>query len=379
MQDELAGLKKVSASGGAPEHIEELKAEIDAVKPEGITQERMEKVRDEMDALAKAGKRPTKKELQQELKTLRNAVNAWTVYLLVRGDIQTPLAELPLDDAELQAKLEEKKALIAQQLAGEEAKETATYARLLDVLYHVSESRYKYAQIQSSTTEKTKALEAAKIETSNLTRIIPKDDINNEWWNKFNAMYKTIQTDLNPLVKDPVVPPPDIPHDTTNVDANLTWLERPSVVAVAGPGGPDDKKKKTDTAVEPPTVSMTWVILGFLLALAGTGGAVYLMMGAQKKKPIRVTYGSGPMGGDETITFPGEGFGAADESPRPRRSSQSRPAKKSAAGTRPRPQTADASTGEAPRQKPTPKKRPAPQAAGEPPKPKPKPKPRPSE
>ena len=117
---------------------------------------------------------------------------------------------------------------------------------------------------------------------------------------------------------------------------------------------------------------MTWMILALLLALAGTGGAVYLMMGSQKKKPIRVSYGSGPMGGDESISFPGEGFPGAGESP-PQRTGKPRPSKKSAAApARTRPQTA---AGEAPRKKPVAKKRPAPQATGEPPKPKPKPRP----
>ena len=377
LTEELAALKKLPA-GSSSQQLQDLQAEIDAVKPEGITPKRLEEVREEMAALAKAGQAPTKKELQQELKTLRNAVNAWTAYPLVQDAVKTPLAELSLDNEELRVKLQEKKAQLAQQLGAEEAKEAATYDRLLDVLYHVSESRYKYAQVQSSTAEKSKSLQAAKIETANLTRIIPREDISTEWWNKFNAIYKTIQTDLNPLVDagDRVDPPTDIP-EPEGVTANLTWLERPSVTAVVG-GIDGPEKVKVEQAEPPPTLSMTWVILAVLLALAGTGGAVYLMMGAQKKKPIRVTYGAGPMmGGDEKITVPGEGFGGGGESPPPKRTSPSRPARKSATGTRPRPQSAASAsaTGEAPRKKPAPQKRPPQQAAGEPPKPKPKPRP----
>ncbi len=374
LEDERAALKKFNTPGSSTQQADDLQAEIDAVKPEGITPKRLGEVRKEMEALTQAGKAPTKAELQNELKTLRNAVNAWTAYPLVGNEIKTPLAELALDDPELRAKLQEKKSGLAQQLGSEEAKEVATYERLLDVLYHVSESRYKYAEIQSSTAEKAKALQAAKIETANLTRIIPKEDISQEWWNKFNAIYKTIQTDLNPLVaaKERVDPPTDIP-EPEGVDAGLTWLERPSVTAVAGPGV-DGRPKPPGPPQSPPMVNMTWVILALLLALAGTGGAVYLMMGSQKKKPLHVTFGSGPMGGDEKITFPGEGFGGAGDSP-PQRTGQRRASKKSA-GTRSRSQTA---AGEAPRKKSAAKKRPAPQASGEPPKPKPKPKPRPSE
>ena len=229
LEDELATLKKFNTAGGSTQQADDLQAQIDAVKPEGITPKRMEEVRKEMQALAQA---PTKAELENELKTLRNAVGAWTAYPLVQAEVKTPLAELALGDPELRAKLQEKKSGLAQQLGAEEKKEAATYDRLLDVLYHVSESRHKYAEIQSSTAEKAKALQAAKIETANLTRIIPKEDISKEWWNKFNAMYKTIQTDLNPLVadKERVDPPTDIP-EPEGVDAGLTWLERPSVTA----------------------------------------------------------------------------------------------------------------------------------------------------
>ncbi len=372
LQGEYDQLKKsASLNPASPAVLEKLQTQIDAVKPASLDKKRAAAVQQELDSLAKEGHARTKDELQRELKMLRNAINAWTAYELVKAKITQPLDKLDLADETLHKSLRDKQTELAQQVADQEAKEAGLQARLMEVLYHVSETRHKYAKVQSSNVEKEKALRAAERDVVALTQRVPREAIPNEWWNKFNAAYKSIRSDLKPFAKDgeTVDATQDLPVPE-HVNADLTWLERPSNSAIVkvsdgpGEGGPGTK-------ATPEPFPMTWVIVAVLLALGGTGGAVYFMMGAQKKKPIRVTYGAGPMGGgDDKITFSGAGIGSpAPPKPRPQR-----PVKKPAASGSPqKTRSPGASTGDAPR-KAAPKKRP-PQAQGEPPKPKPRPRP----
>ena len=354
---------------GAAAMLEKLKSQIDAVKPASLDKERAKAVEAELEALANERRGRTKEELQQELKILRNAVHAWTAYELVRPDVPGNLSELALDDETLRAKLEAKKADLAQKITDEEAKEADLQARLMEVLHHAVETRHKYAKVQSSNVEKEKALRAAQSDALALTNRIPRKDIGNEWWNKFNATYKEIRRDLKPFAKDGemIDTTADLPVPE-QVAANLTWLERPSNTAVAVIDPDDVSEGNDDDSVVVPPVNMTWVILAVLLALGGTGGVVYLMMGAQKKKPFRVNYGPGPMGGEERPLFPGTSSGE----PAPQTAGPL-PVKKSVSSTGPRTRSPGATSGDAPR-KAAPKKRP-PEATGEPPKPRPKPRP----
>jgi hypothetical protein len=365
LQDEYDQLVKTAAINPGTEGLmKSLESQIDAVKPASLDKARAEKVRAELDGRSKD-------ELQRELKVLRNAINAWTAYELVKAGITQKLTELAFDDETLRNKLRDKKAELAQQVADQEAKEADYQEGLMEVLYHVADTRHAYAKAQSSTTEKRKALRAAERDAAALTQRVPREAISGEWWGKFNATYKGIRRDLKPLAEDGEVvdTTQDLPVPV-QVSANLTWLERPSNTAAVAQGM-DGGTDGTEEAEPPKTLNMTWVILAVLFALGGTGAAVYFMMGTQKKKPFRVNYGSGPMaGGDEKITFPGEGLGE----PAPQRPSPPRPVKKTAAAaTATKPRSPGATSGDAPR-KAAPKKRP-PAAAGEPPKPRPKPRP----
>lgn len=375
------------SAGGAASMLTDLQNQIDAVKPEGMDEERMNEVRDEIEALANEGRPVTKQQLQRDLNVLRDAVTAWRAFELVSDEYAAaegakPFEELELDDPLLNEMLQEKKDELAGQVAAQERKEADLHERLLEVLHHEAETRHQYATMQSSNVEKEKALRRAAQSAASVTQRVPREDISNEWWNKFNATYKDIRADLEPLLKDgeTLDASADIPVPEP-VSTDLTWLERPSNTSavVRDPedvnGGPPPEAESS---------SMTWPIIAVLLALAGTGGVVYLMMGSQKKKPFRVSYGAGPMGGgDEKITFPGEGGGSSSK----QKSSRSRTRQKSASGGQRKSTQGQSggessrktsSSGEAPRKKTAPKKRP-PESGGEPPKPKPRPKPKPPE
>ena len=366
--DRLEKTAAASGTGSAEALMKSLKVQIDAVKPEGMNEKRLKEVQEEVAALAKEVRPVSKQQLQQELKVLRNAVDAWTAFELIDGELSAqPLDKLELDNPALSEALEKKTEELAAEIAAEEAKEADLYARLLEVLHHVAETRHQYAKVQSSNVEKEKALRRAMQDAESVAQRVPREDITGEWWNKFNATYKDIRAELKPLVKDgeSFDPSQEIPVPVP-VDIKLTWLERPSNTSVAN----DNVNVVNGKPPEPPkSANTTWVIIGILFALGGTGAAVYFMMGTQKKKPFRVNYGAGPLGGgDEKISFPGEGVGAA--SAPAQRPSQPRPKKRPAPGDEP---PKKASAGEPPR-KAAPKKRPT-QAAGEPQKPRPKPRP----
>ena len=389
-RDQLEKTANANASGSAEALLKNLEVQIDAVKPEGMDDERIKEVQEEI-AAAQDGRFVSRQQLQQELKVLRNAVNAWTVYELISADLAgAELDKLELEDPALADALNKKSEELAAQIAEEETKEADLYRRLLEVLHHVAETRHQYAKVQSSNVEKEKALRRAMQDTASVAQRVPRADINSEWWNKFNATYKSVRTDLSPLLKDgeTMDPAEEIPVPVP-VETDLTWVERSTNTSIADDNGGTVVNGKPPEA--PKGANMTWVIVGVLLALGGTGAMVFFMMGSQKKKPFRVNYGAGPLGGeDEKISFPVEGFGAEPAaSPAPaQKPSQPRPKKKPAAAGQP-PQKAPgqapkkASSGQPPRKaapsgeapkKAAPKKRP-PQAAGEPPKPRPKPKP----
>lgn len=363
--DRLEKTASIGASASTEALVKSLETQIDALKPEGMDDERIKEVQDEIAALAAEGRPVTKQRLQQELKVLRNAVAAWTAYELVGDEIAEPLDKLELDDPALREALRKKTEELAAQIAAEEAKEEDLQGRLLEALHHVAETRHQYAKVQSSNVEREKALRRAMQDAAGVAQRVPREDISSEWWNKFNATYKDIRTDLSPMLKDgeALDPSAEIPVPVP-VDTDLTWLERPSNTSVATVGD-TDAEGGGQGAQGPPAVSMTWVIVGVLFALGGTGAVVYFMMGTQKRRPVRVTYGAGPMGGDETISFDGIGSPAAPAQRRGQPKPKKRPASSGPLSQKPE-------SGEPPRK--APKKRP-PTTGGEPPKPRPKPKP----
>lgn len=382
--DQVETSLKGNPNATSEQLLKDLERKIAAVKPQNMDDERIKAVQGELQADP-----VSKSALEQKLKVLREAVSAWTVYELVQDKLDAVnFDELTFETPELLTAVQEHQEKLAEEVAAAEAKEGEYQETLLEVLYHLAETRHKYAQVQSSTAEKEKALRRAVQDAASVTQRVPREDINADWWNQFNATYKGIRQDLQPLLQDEerasFNASADIPVPEP-VSTDLTWLERPSNTVVVDVPGEGDVVKKTEEITTPAGPSMTLVILGVLLALGGTGAVVYFMMGSSKKKPLRVNYGAGPMsGGDENISFAGIG---GESSPAKKSASQKtarpqpRPKKRPAASGQSAapPQRKPAASGEAPR-KAAPKKRP-PQATGEgePPKPKPRPKPRPSE
>lgn len=370
-RDQLA--QTASLNPGSQAALKSLQAQIEAVKPTNMSKARAEAVQAELDALVQEGQARSKDDLQKDLRILRNAVNAWTAYEMVKGDVTVPFAELTLDNETLKTRLEEKKTQLAAEIAAEEGKEAGFQESLLEMLHHVAEARHKYAKVQSSNVEKEKALRAAERDAAGFTQRVRREDVSPEWWARFNTTYKAIREDLKPFAKDgeTIDTTQEIPLPQ-NVVANLTWMERPSNVSVAAisatTNGADGKGTDAGSASDSGG-GMGTIIIAIVFALVSAGAVIYFMKGSQKKKPARVAYGASPSeGGGDGGMFPGEGFGE----PAPKPAPQPRPAKKPVeAGQKPR--SPGATSGDAPR-KAAPKKRP-PEAAGEAPKPKPKPRP----
>ncbi|MCA9069072.1 MAG: hypothetical protein KDA84_09125, partial [Planctomycetaceae bacterium] len=252
--DGLEQTNKANPNATTEQLLKDLEIEIAAIKPESMNEERIEKVQE-----AIQGESISEAALKQELKVLRDAVTAWTVYEMVQEKLNANqpvnFDELTLDSEGLVTAVQELQTDLSGQVSAAESKEAEYQETLVEVLHHMAKTRHKLAQVQSSTVEKEKALRRAVQDTASVVQRIPRTGSNMDWWkshtdswSKFNATYKDIRKDLQPLLKDEELasfnPDAEIPVPEP-IAADLTWLERPSnAVVVEGPD--DDEKKKKD-------------------------------------------------------------------------------------------------------------------------------------
>lgn len=145
-----------------------------------------------------------------------------------------------------------------------------------DARLRIVECRYKYAMAQSATAKREEQLAMADRELVTFVRIT--SDFPDQWWSKFDAIYKDIQRgqgaafpiDLERPTNFEPTPP------TTQVADNSTT------------DGKKDANKKGVTQVkpqEPSDPTMTYVIFCVLL-LGGFGGMFWMIA---KRKPRRLT------------------------------------------------------------------------------------------
>jgi hypothetical protein len=194
---------------------------------------------------------------------------------------------------------------IAQRLAGQiEAGSTNKdyQEKHLEARYHVAYCRHRAALTQSKTQKKLDLLQTAE---QDILYTIALQDLDDEWYNKFNGLYRDNKTAMG-----------QIPTD----------LERTRpVVAQAAPAKPKAAaKKKPKTAVasapavkpaEPPQDSSLIWIIGFLvIAVAAVGGFVYMSLNSGKKKRVALAATAAPTASKPAAARPA----ATEAKPKPK-------------------------------------------------------------
>ena len=154
--------------------------------------------------------------------------------------------------------------------------------KLYEAWYNTSLCRQKLGQAQPTTAKKQAELETAKSVVETFVRISV--DIPDDWWKKFDRLYRQIQSDLGQS-------PSPLERPTTIVitSAPAKPTANPEETASNESTKAAKKKEKMDTAAAPKSTSGAMSIVIFLLIVVGGGGAsVWMMMNKSRKRPIQL-------------------------------------------------------------------------------------------
>lgn len=172
--------------------------------------------------------------------------------------------------------------------------------KLYEAWYNTALCRQKLGQAQPTTAKKQAELEIAKSVIQTFVRISV--EIPDDWWKKFDRLFRQIQSDLGQS-------PSPLERPTTIVIASAPaktkpFAEEPNEDTVKAL--PDKKTAKSEPAAAPPKSSGTMSVVIFLvILLGGVGASVWVMMqNKSRKRPVHV--------GHEPDNLP---FTAADAPP----------------------------------------------------------------
>ncbi len=157
--------------------------------------------------------------------------------------------------------------------------------KLYEAWYNTSLCRQKIGQAQPTTAKKQAELETAKSVVETFVRISV--DIPDDWWKKFDRLYRQIQSDLgqspSPLERPTTIVITSAPPKATNPDESAS----DESVKVA------TKKNATpETAAAPKSGGGGLSVAIFVLIIVGGGGAsVWMMMNSKtRKRPVRLAH-----------------------------------------------------------------------------------------
>lgn len=179
---------------------------------------------------------------------------------------------------------------------------------LLEARYELSRSRLRYAQVTPGGDRKQ--LQAAAQEVASMVRVLQESE--ESWWQKFNELYRDIQTGLGEPVA--ALPRPG----STSVPAEKQPLEN---TPVAQP----NTAKKSPEPVEAPTDG-TWYVLGIALIAVLVAVTCFLVM-RQPGRRTRHRVRDEP----ERFTLPGNSHPASPTEPGTRQKKSGRTSRRSTA------------------------------------------------
>lgn len=157
--------------------------------------------------------------------------------------------------------------------------------KLYEAWYNTSSCRQKLGLAQPTTAKKQAELETAKSVVETFVRISV--DIPDDWWRKFDRLYRQIQSDLgqspSPLERPTIVVIASAPPKATNPDES-PGDDSAKVAA--------KKNTKPDATAVPKSSGGGLSVAIFVLIIVGGGGAsVWMMMNSKtRKRPVRLAH-----------------------------------------------------------------------------------------
>lgn len=155
--------------------------------------------------------------------------------------------------------------------------------KLYEAWYNTALCRQKLGQAQPTTSKKNAELEIAKSVVQTFVRISV--DIPDDWWKKFDRLFRQIQSDLGQS-------PSPLERPTTIVIASAPEKSKPIIEetkeettqAVA-------KKEKPEAAAAAKSSGTMSVVIFLLIVVGGVGASVWAMMNSKsRKRPVRVAH-----------------------------------------------------------------------------------------
>ncbi len=157
--------------------------------------------------------------------------------------------------------------------------------KLYEAWYNTSLCRQKMGQAQPTTAKKQAELETAKSVVETFVRISV--DIPDDWWKKFDRLYRQIQSDLgqspSPLERPTTIVITSAPPKATNPDESAS--DESAKVSTK-------KDAKPDATAVPKSSGGGLSVAIFVLIIVGGGGAsVWMMMNSKtRKRPVRLAH-----------------------------------------------------------------------------------------
>jgi tetratricopeptide (TPR) repeat protein len=153
--------------------------------------------------------------------------------------------------------------------------------KLYEAWYNASLCRQKLGQAQPTTAKKQAELETARSVIETFVRITV--DIPDDWWKKFDRLYRQIQSDLGQS-------PNPLERPTTVVIAAAPVKPKPEKTDTAVAKA--EKKPKTEKAEAPKSSGGGMAVAVFLLIVLGGGGtSVWMMLkNKSRQRPVRMTH-----------------------------------------------------------------------------------------
>jgi len=202
--------------------------------------------------------------------------------------------------------------------------------KLFEAWYNTSLCRQKLGIAQASTAKKQAELETAKQVIQTFVQIT--GDFPNDWWKKFDRLYRQIQADLGQAPS-----PLERPKEIVVASSSLKKSASDEVSEATATDKADAKKKDERVAAKKPEESSSMGVVLFVLVIIGGGGTVAWMLINKKPRRSSVLH---PPSTDDVPLFPMGGEPVAGASPAlemPEFAMPRKPVKKSTSGKPARP------------------------------------------
>ena len=154
----------------------------------------------------------------------------------------------------------------------------------LDARYNSAVCRREYGLAHSSGAKGKQAIEQAKTELEMFARVSGPERVGDEWWQKFEGIYRTLQNDLNQI-------PMPLPRPETYQPRPTTSIARGNGRGSASPETRSSRGGRQQVSNEAQSSGSSLpTILGALVAIGGAAGLMYWYVKSQQGSRRRSVY-----------------------------------------------------------------------------------------